>query len=186
MKIISLFTNESAVIQKAREGDHAAQCKLYKKYAPIMLAVCRRYVKDVQFAEDVSIQGFLKVFLHLPTFHGKGSFEGWVKRIMINESINYLKKKRRLVFEENTRVFERTTSSGITLKTDAEYLLKLIDQLPDSCRFVFILHAIDGYKHTEIAALLEIPESTSKFKLGKARKILQEQLKNYRERYESL
>ncbi|UZO82274.1 RNA polymerase sigma factor [Aquimarina sp. ERC-38] len=186
MKIISLFTNEKALISNAKKGDHTAQHTLYQKYAPQMLAVCRRYVKDLQFAEDVSIQGFLKVFLQLHTYSGKGSFEGWVKRIMINESINFLKKKRSLVFDTNTEGYEKVTNSGITLKNDAEYLLKFIDRLPDNCRSIFILYAIDGYKHSEIAELLEIPESTSKSKLSKARKILQENIKNYKQRYESL
>ena len=185
MKIIPLFANETSLIQKAKRGDQTAQFQLYKKYAPSMLAVCRRYVKDVQYAEDVSIQGFLKVFLRLHTFDKKGSFKGWVRRIMINESINYLKKKRRLVFDNNAKAFEKVSKPEIMLNNDAEYLLFLIDKLPETQRLVFILHTIDGYKHKEIAALLAIPESTSKTKVLEARKRLKQSIKQYKKRYES-
>jgi RNA polymerase sigma-70 factor (ECF subfamily) len=186
MKILPLYHNEKLLIQKARIANKAAQHGLYRKYAPIMLVVCRRYVKDVQFAEDVMIQGFLKAFMRLNSFKGEGSFEGWVRRIMVNESINYLKKKRRLVFESNTSSLDKLESPCIVKKTDAEYLLKLIDDLPDTYRFVFMLHAIDGYKHNEIAKVLGIPENTSKSKLSRARKILQNKLKIQRKKYEAL
>lgn len=185
MKIIPLYTNEKLLIQKASQGDRTAQYGLYKKYAPSMLAVCRRYVKDLQYAEDVSIQAFLKVFLQLNTYKGKGSFEGWIKRIMINESINFLKKKREQFLDNRSIVIEKSARSKVNMKTDADYLLKLIDRLPDTCRYVFILHAMDGYKHSEIAELLEISVSASKLKLSKARRILQQKLKTYRKRYES-
>lgn len=186
MKIVPLIHDEKLLIQKARKGNKAAQYGLYKKYAPIMLAVCRRYVKDVQFAEDVMIQGFLKVLMRLDSFGEKGSFEGWVRRIMVNESINYLKKRRILVFEGNFRALEKAEVPSIALKTDTEHLLKLINNLPDAYRFVFMLHAIDGYGHKEIAKVLEIPVNTSKSKLARARKILQDRLKKQRKRHESI
>ena len=186
MKIIPLYHDEKLLIQKARIANKAAQFDLYKKYAPIMLAVCRRYIRDMQYAEDVMIQGSLKVFTRLHSFNGKGSFEGWIRRIMVNESLNYLKKKRRLVFERNPQDFEKYENPRIVMKTDAEYLLNLIDNLPNTYRVVFMLHAIDGYKHSEIAKALHISENTSKSKLSRARKILQEKLKIQRKRNEAL
>ena len=105
---------------------------------------------------------------------------------MVNESLNYLKKKRRLVFERNPQDFEKYERPRIAMKTDAEYLLKLIEDLPDTYRFVFMLHAIDGYKHSEIAKVLRISENTSKSKLSRARKILQKKLKIRRNRNEAL
>lgn len=180
MKIVPLYHDEKLLIQKARMANRAAQHGLYKKYAPVMLAVCRRYVKDAQFAEDVTIQGFLKVFTRLHSFTGKGSFEGWVRRIMVNESINYLKKARKLVFSSNMQALERSERADIAMKTEAEYLLSLIDNLPDPFRLVFMLHAVEGYKHNEIAEVLHISVNTSKSRLARARKILQENLKAQR------
>jgi RNA polymerase sigma-70 factor (ECF subfamily) len=186
VKILPLLHDEELLIQKAKMANKAAQYGLYKKYAPVMLAVCRRYVKDVQFAEDIMIQGFLKVFMCLHSFRGKGSFEGWVRRIMVNESLNYLKKKRRLVFEGNSKALERMQRPRISMKMDAEYLLRLIDNLPDVYRVVFMLHAIDGYRHKEIAKVLHISENTSKSKLSKARRMLRDKLRNQSKRHEKL
>lgn len=167
-------------------ANKTAQRRLYEKYAPTMLAVCKRYVRDMQYAEDVMIQGFLKVFMRLNTYKGNGSFEGWIKRIMIRESINFLKKKLPLVLEDSIKGHEMSRNPSISMKTDAEYLLRLIDELPYVYRFVFMLHAIEGYKHIEIAKVLRISENTSKSKLSKARKILREKLELQRKNYEAL
>lgn len=185
MKVIPIYYNEQLLIRKAAKKDRVAQYELYEMYAPKMLAVCRSYVKDLQFAEDVMHNGFLKVFMHLDSFMGKGSFEAWTRRIMVHESINFLKKRRWLIFESNTIDYKTFTNPDTTMKSDAEYLLRLIDQLPDTFRIVFMLHAIEGYTHKEIAKLLRITENTSKSKLCKARKILQEKVELTRKRYES-
>lgn len=186
VKVIPLYKDEKSLIQKAILANKAAQFGLYEKYSSKMLAVCKRYVRDVQYAEDVMIQGFLKVFMRLNTFKGDGSFEGWIRQIMVRECINFLKRNRRLVFKGDIQYREGSGSPSITMKADAEYLLRLIDELPERHRFVFMLHAIEGYKHTEIAQLLKISENTSKSKLSKARKILQKKLELQRKNHEAL
>lgn len=186
MKIISLYYNERLLIRKAARRDRNAQYKLYEKYAPKMLAVCRSYVKDLHFAEDVMQKGFLKVFMRIGSFLGQGSFEAWVRRIMIHESLNFLKKKPWLLYDSSIMEHEDLSCSNMASKSDAEFLLKLIDQLPDGFRVVFMLHAIEGYTHKEIARVLHIPENTSRSKLSKARKILQEKVELIRKRNEAL
>lgn len=187
MKIISIYYNERLLIRKAARRDRTAQYKLYEKYAPKMLAVCRSYVKDLHFAEDVMQKGFLKAFTRIGGFLGKGSFEAWVRRIMVHESINFLKKKHWLLYDSNIMEYEDLSSPNIIAsKSDAEFLLKLIDQLPNGFRVVFMLHAIEGYTHKEIARVLHIPENTSRSKLSKARKILQEKVELIRKKYEAL
>ena len=165
------------MLKKATAGNRQAQRTVYEKFAPKMLSVCRQYIKDVQFAEDVMINGFVKVFKNLDAFEHRGSFEGWIRRIMIRESISYLRKKQFVVFDDE--VFEKNESmvSETSSILDMEYIQDLIDGLPEGYKMVFVLYAVEGYKHHEIAKMLEISEGTSKSQLFKARKMLQENLK---------
>lgn len=142
-----------------------------------MLSVCRQYVKDVHFAEDVMINGFVKVFKHLDSFRFDGSFEGWIRRIMVRESITHLRKQQFVVFDDT--VFEHTTSPSITTSSelDVAHIQSLIDSLPEGYRAVFVLFAVEGYSHTEIAKMLGISEGTSRSQLFKSRKMLKERLK---------
>ncbi len=177
MKIISIYNNEKQLIKKAAAGNHEAQKRIYDKHAPKMLGICRQYVRDLQFAEDVMIGGFLKVFKNVESFKFNGSFEGWIRRIMIRESISYVRKKQFVVYDDE--LYERNEAKGniISSELDVEHIQILIDALPEGYKMVFILFVIEGYKHNEIAELLQISESTSKSQLFKARKILQEKLK---------
>ena len=177
MKIIPLYKNERQLIKKAIAGNSDAQQRLYSKHAPKMLGVCRQYIKDVHFAEDVMVQGFLKMFKNLHTFKYEGSFEGWLRRIMIRESISYLRKQQFVVFDDE--VYENNQSTEVlqSMDLDTEHIQQLIDGLPQGYKMVFILYAIEGYKHLEIAEMLSITESTSKSQLFKARKMLQDKLK---------
>ena len=165
------------MIKKAIAGNPQAQKHLYEKHAPKMLSVCRQYIKDSEFAEDVMVIGFVKVFKYLDTFKFEGSFEGWIRRIMIRESITYLRKKQFVVFDDD--VYERNSHNHISVSSDidVEQIQMLIDKLPEGYKMVFVLYAVEGYKHSEIAELLKISESTSKSQLFKARRMLQEQLK---------
>ncbi len=176
LKIISFYKNEKVLIRKAAAGHSNAQRTIYEQYAPKMLGVCRQYIKDIHFAEDVMIKSFVKVFSHLESFRHEGSFEGWIRRIMVRECISFLRKKQFVVFDDE--LFDYQTASQVTLSTelDVDYLQRMIDRLPEGYRMVFILHAIEGYKHSEIASILSISENTSKSQLFKARRILQEQL----------
>ncbi|CAN0594898.1 unnamed protein product [Ectocarpus sp. 12 AP-2014] len=177
LKIIPFYKNESQLIKKASSGNRDAQERLYKKHAPKMLSVCRQYIKDVHFAEDVMVQGFLKMFNKLDTFKFEGSFEGWLRRIMVRESISYLRKQQFVVYDDE--VYEKNQSEEISQSTDldTEHIQRLIDKLPQGYKMVFVLYTVDGYKHKEIAEMLSITESTSKTQLLKARKLLQDQLR---------
>jgi RNA polymerase sigma-70 factor (ECF subfamily) len=177
LKIIPFYKNEKQLIKKATSGNRDAQERLYKKHAPKMLSVCRQYIKDIHFAEDVMVQGFLKMFNKLDTFKFEGSFEGWLRRIMIRESISYLRKQQFVVYDDE--VYEKNQTEEISQSTDldTEHIQQLIDALPQGYKMVFVLYTVEGYKHKEIAEMLSITESTSKTQLLKARKLLQEQLR---------
>ena len=182
VKIISLLHDEKKLIRRASSGKRDAQKALYDSYAPKMLALCQRYIKDAHFAEDVMIEGFVKVFRNLPGFRFEGSFEGWVRRIMVREAIDYLRKRQFVVFDD-TRVVEGGSELNNADPFQLEALEDLIDSLPEGYRVVFTLYAVEGYKHAEIAEVLGISENTSKSQLYKARKQLQEQLKETSIRY---
>ena len=143
-----------------------------------MLGVCRQYIKDIHFAEDVMIDGFVKVFKNLRSFRFEGSFEGWIRRIMVRESISYLRKKQFVVYDDE--MVDRGENQNISFSIadmNVDHIQLLIDGLPDGYRTVFVMFAIEGYKHSEIGEILDISESTSKSQLFKARRELQKKLK---------
>lgn len=177
MKIISIYSNEKQLLKKAVSGNRQAQRAIYEKFAPKMLSVCRQYIKDVQFAEDVMVNGFVKVFKNLGAFEHRGSFEGWVRKIMVRESISYLRKKQFVVFDDEVFEKNEVVSPENNSILDLEHVQELIDNLPEGYKMVFVLYAVEGYKHHEIAKMLKISEGTSKSQLFKARKMLQENLK---------
>lgn len=141
------------------------------------MSVCRQYVKSNELAEEVMLSGFLKVFTKLESYSGEGSFEGWIRRIMINESLNELRRQKKLHFKDES-VIENTTAFASEIETEfgVEEIQKLIDALPDGYKTVFVLYVVEGYKHSEISELLKISEGTSKSQLSKARNLLQEML----------
>ncbi len=171
-----MYTNEKLFIKKAIAGDQQVQKQLYEKYAPKMLGVCRQYIKDLQFAEDVMVNGFVKVFQNLKSFQHKGSFEGWIRKIMVRESISYLRKKQFVVYDDEVYESQSKEIASSDSLLDVEYVQQLIDKLPEGYKMVFLLYAVEGYKHQEIAQMLKISEGTSKSQLFKARKLLQENL----------
>ena len=175
MKVISLHKDESTLIKKAQANNQEAQRKLFAQHAPKMLSVCRQYIKDLHYAEEIMLNGFLKVFTNLHKFEAKGSFEGWIRRIMINESISFLRKRKRLVFVDDESYFKAATSNNYETETNVSELQRLVDNLVDDFRIVFNLYVVEGYKHKEIAELLKITENTSKMRFFRARKQLQDQ-----------
>lgn len=169
------------MIQLAIDNNRRAQQQIYSRFSPKMLSICRLYVKDLHQAEDIMITAFMKVFTSLKNFQHNGSFEGWIRRIMVNECISFLRVHRKVSFiEDSLCVEEPTTGSELELTTDDIQIL--IDNLPDGYKMIFNLYAIEGFKHKEIAVMLGINEGTSKSQLSHARKILQQQInatKNY-------
>jgi RNA polymerase sigma-70 factor, ECF subfamily len=181
MKVINLHQEEKELIELAVENNRYAQQKLYSKFAPKMLSVCRQYTKDVQLAEDVMITAFMKVFTNLKNFKHEGSFEGWIRRIMINECISFIRVQKKVKFLEDVNFTEEKVNN-IESQFSVEDLQSLIDALPDGYKMVFNLYCVEGYKHQEIATMLGINEGTSKSQLSHARKMLQDniiKLKNY-------
>jgi RNA polymerase sigma-70 factor (ECF subfamily) len=172
MRVINLHQDEHNLIKQAKGGNRQAQQRIYQQFSPKMLGVCRQYVRDVQLAEDVMITAFMKVFVHLENFEFKGSFEGWIRRIMVNESISFLRVQKKTEFLEDT-FYQESSSEVAEGLLSIEDLQLLIDQLPDGYRMIFNLYVIEGYKHHEIAKMLEINEGTSKSQLSHARKMLQ-------------
>lgn len=175
MKVINLHQDEKNIIRLAVENNRQAQQQLYVKFSPKMLGVCRQYIKDLQHAEDVMITAFMKVFTNLSAFEHKGSFEGWIRRIMVNECISFIRVQKQVTYIENENFFEELLDS-FENDYSVEEIQFLIDQLPDGYRMVFNLFAIEGYKHQEIAKMLGINEGTSKSQLAHARNMLQKQL----------
>ena len=181
MKVINLHQEENEIIQLAIENNRQAQQLIYNKFSPKMLSVCRQYIKDIQIAEDLMITAFMKVFTNLKKFENKGSFEGWIRRIIINECISFIRVDKKVTFLEDS-YYKENGFNSIESNFSVEDIQFLIDNLPDGYKMIFNLYAIEGYKHHEIATMLGINEGTSKSQLSHARKMLQEQitkLKNY-------
>lgn len=181
MKVIYLNQEENEIIQLAIENNRAAQQKIYAQFSSKMLSVCRQYIKDIHQAEDIMITAFMKVFVNLKNFQHNGSFEGWIRRIMVNECISHIRVQKKVNFldEEN---YSEDSFNNIESQFSVDDIQFLIDNLPDGYKMIFNLYAIEGYKHQEIAGMLGINEGTSKSQLSHARKILKEQitkLKNY-------
>ena len=177
LKVVQLYHSSNQLIKKAAKNNREAQHVLFEKHAPKMLSVCRYYVKDVQKAEEVMLNGFFKAFTKLETFKNEGSFEGWLRKIMVRESISFLRLQKQIEF--SMEEVENLNEHAITLETDLEVveIQQLIDELPDGYKMVFVMYAMEGYKHHEIAEMLNISEGTSKSQLYKARQMLQQRIK---------
>ncbi len=143
----------------------------------MLLGVCFRYVGQREQAKDVLQESFIMIFKYLPSYRNTGSFTAWMKRITITTALQYLRKSPyKKEIPGLDQVGEDFVSPEVYSQLAAEDLLELIQTLPDGFRAVFNLHAIEGYSHKEIGALLDITESTSRSQLARARKLLQQQI----------
>jgi RNA polymerase sigma-70 factor (ECF subfamily) len=168
---------EDDLVRGCKRGDQHSQQRLFDLYSARMYGVCSRYVKNTMQAEDILVMGFTKVFDKINQFKGEGSFEGWVRRIMVNESLSYLRSTRAMVVETDLEKADREPDyDRLSDHLEAEDLLKMIEKLPPGYRIVFNMYAIDGYSHKEIAEELGISENTSKSQLSRARSYLQKVL----------
>jgi RNA polymerase sigma-70 factor (ECF subfamily) len=166
-------------VEIASLDNRDAQRIIYDHHAPKMLSVCRYYIKDIHHAEEVMLNGFLKVFTKLKSFSNVGSFEGWIRKIMVRECISFLRSNQKVEFSIEDLPQQQNTfdyQANIEERLNANNIQELIDTLPEGYKIVFVMYAIEGYKHHEIATLLNITEGTSKSQLFKARKLLQQQL----------
>ncbi len=165
---------EERLLEACRKGDRKAQRDLYEKYSGLMFSVCRRYINEPEAAEDVLVCGFMKVFSKIDQFKNEGSFEGWVRRIMVNESLSFIRKNKSLYMQVEIDQAEREPDYGqLQNHLETEDLMKMISRLPTGYKTVFNLYAIEGFSHKEIAEQLGISENTSKSQLSRARAHLQ-------------
>ncbi|HZY82194.1 MAG TPA: sigma-70 family RNA polymerase sigma factor [Cyclobacteriaceae bacterium] len=168
---------DNELIDGCRRQDRHAQRFLFEHFSGRMLGLCNRYVKDRMDAEDVMVVAFTKVFDRISQYKGEGSFEGWVRRIMVNESLTYLRKNKSMYLETDIEAAEREPDyDKLDSALEAEDLRKMIADLPTGYRIVFNLYAIDGFSHQEIANQLGVSENTSKSQLSRARALLQKRL----------
>ena len=169
---------EEAIIRGCIKNQAVAQLELYLQYSPKMLAVCYRYAHNREDAEDMLQEGFIKVFTQLGSFENRGSFEGWIRKIMVHTCINILKKNKK--FNESVDLIH---AHSVALKEDSipalvqvKQIVECIRLLPTGYRTVLNLFAIEGYSHREIAQLLDIEESTSRSQFTRAKAMLEEVL----------
>jgi len=169
---------EEELIAACRQGDRRAQKQLYDRFSPVMFGVCRRYIKTPQDAEDVLVEAFFKVLTNLHQYKSKGSFEGWIRRIVVNEALMFLRKRHNFRLTAELSETDRAAPALVVDELAAEDILALLEQLPTGYRTVFNLYVVEGYKHREIAEILDISINTSKSQLILARKKIQSLLED--------
>lgn len=166
------------LLEGCRRGERRAQELLYRSLSSKMLAVCMRYAGNDAEAEDMLQNGFIKVFGGVSSFRGDGSFEGWIRRVIVNTAIEmYRKNARTLKTVDLSEVYDAEQGTFNMDRLEQLDLLRIIQLLPDGYRMVFNLYAIEGYSHKEIAEKLQISEGASKSQLSRARSWLKEKIK---------
>jgi len=175
--------NEEQLIERCKKQDKTAQKILYDKYAALMFGICVRYVFERSEAEDILQEGFVKIFSYVKKFEGRGSFEGWMKRIMVNTAITHYHKNSKHNKHHYDIVDVKETSFEKKTYKESDYTLdelnKIIQSLPEGYKIVFSLYAIEGYKHKEIAKFLKIDINTSKSQYSRAKKMIRKKLEIY-------
>lgn len=170
--------DDLTLVTECAKGNSKAQRALFDKFAPKMLAVCQRYLRNSQEAEDVLQDGFVKIFQKIVDFKMDGSLEGWVRRIMVNTALDSIRKNKKLL--DDVQIDDVQYKVSFTDHQfdgmDLAQLLKMIDDMPDGYRVVFNMFAIEGYSHKEIADTLGVTENTSKSQYSRARAFLRTQL----------
>lgn len=169
--------DEKKLIQACIDEKRSAQKELYERYSPKMYFVCMRYARHNMEAQDILQDGFIKIFDHLDQYNFKGSFEGWIRKIIVNTALNHCRKAS--YKKENIGIADFqdvVISSKAISKLSEKELLNSIRQLPEGYRLVFNLYVIEGYSHKEIGKKLNISESTSRSQLAKSRKFMQKLL----------
>jgi RNA polymerase sigma factor (sigma-70 family) len=170
---------EKEILAGCMQGNPAAQRKLFKTWSRMLLGVCNRYAANIEEAEDILQEGFVKIFLHIGEFKGDGSLVAWMRRIMINTAITHYHKMRKYRLQEDLEGVQESKLDDLQWSESEfsnEELYNVIHRMPEGYRVVFNLYAVEGYKHREIAEILQIDENTSKSQYSRARRWLQERL----------
>ncbi|MEX1193341.1 MAG: RNA polymerase sigma factor [Brumimicrobium sp.] len=176
--------DDETLVKECVSGNAKAQRLFFDRFAPKMLGVILRYIKDKERADDVLQDAFIKVFKNIHKFEHNGSLEGWVRRIIVNTSLDQIRKNKKrqsdIEIDDDGGFFELEEKSNAEEVLQAESLMKLVQSLPEGYRAVFNLFAIEGYSHKEIADQLGITENTSKSQYSRARNALKELLIKYK------
>jgi RNA polymerase sigma factor (sigma-70 family) len=178
--ISNQIITDSDLLEGCLAGNRQMQEALYRRFSPLMYAVCLRYAGNAPEAEDILQEGFIKVFKKLDSFRREGSFEGWIRRIFVNTAIEHFRRKKYLVpvTEKEEGSLEGNYLSALDGLAEKD-ILKLVQELSPGYRTVFNMYGVEGYSHKEIAALLGISEGTSKSQLSRAKSILQGLVKQF-------
>jgi RNA polymerase sigma factor (sigma-70 family) len=171
--------SESDLIRACIAGSRSMQEELYKRFAPKMYAVCMRYANNADDAQDLLQEGFIKVYRNLAKFRAEGSFEGWVRRVFINTSIEHFRRKNTLysITEKEENVIEDADLTALDNLAEKD-IIALVQELSPGYRTVFNMYVIEGYTHKEIGNILGISEGTSKSQLARAKAILQKKVQD--------
>ena len=170
--------DEKQLIEGCINGDRRAQKALYDKYSRRMMAVCQRYLKDIEDARDLMQEGFIKLYTNINKYSGEGSFDGWVRKIFVNCALERLRQNDILKYADDisenyfTEIPDEDTTSDIS----SDEIMMYVRSLPDGFRTVFNMFAIEGYSHKEIGTELNISESTSRSQYMRARNMLQKMM----------
>lgn len=165
------------ILRGVKKKNRKAQKALYDQYSPLFMAIAMRYMKNVHEAEDAVAEAFIKIFTKIKSFKEKGSFEGWMKRIVVNECLMLLRQKKKQHLYIPLDDVEIELDPEVIAKMSADEILAVIQELPDGYRTVFNLYEIEGLKHREVAEELDISIHTSKSQLIMAKRKLRELLK---------
>jgi RNA polymerase sigma factor (sigma-70 family) len=172
---------ESDLIKGCIAGDRRMQEELYRRFAPKMYAVCLRYANNADDAQDLLQEGFIKVYRNLHRFRAEGSFEGWIRRVFVNTSIEHFRKKSTrlsMVTDKEENTIEDADITALHKLAEKD-IINIIQELSPGYRTVFNLYVVEGYSHKEIGDLLGISEGTSKSQLARAKGVLQKKISQY-------
>ncbi|ANE50165.1 RNA polymerase sigma factor [Flavisolibacter tropicus] len=176
--------SDTDLIEGCQREDRKMQQQLYQRFAPKMYGVCLRYAGNIEEAEDILQEGFIKVFRKIGSFRGEGSFEGWIRRIFVNTAIEHFRRKSYLqpITEREETTVENKYLSVLDSLAEKD-IINLVQQLSPGYRTVFNMYVIEGYTHKQIAEMLGISEGTSKSQLSRAKSILQELVQKHIEKH---
>jgi RNA polymerase sigma factor (sigma-70 family) len=181
---VSSQSPDDVLVEHCLKGDRRAQRALYEKYSGKLLAICIRYSNDVPAAEDILQEGFVKAFRNLEKFRFDGSFEGWLRRIVVNTAIEHYRRKNHLYpLLEAAENDVEVVNENVLNQLAAQDIMLLIQQLSPGYRTVFNMYVVEGFSHKEIAKQLNITEGTSKSQLARARYILMEEIEKHIGKY---
>lgn len=166
------------LIKQCQEQNRKAQEEIYLEFSPVLFSICLRYAENYEDAQDIFQEGFIHIFNKISQFKFEGSFEGWMKRIMVNLNLEKLKKRNNLPFEdyENVIITDEEDNNEVEQNFDYQQLLEAIHNLPPQYRQVFNLYIFEEYSHQKIAEMLSISVGTSKSNLSRARNLLKQKL----------